>query len=823
MQQHPDPPAGAALSAGLDSSSGENPRVRFLKRIELFRRISPQVLDHLAQALAPLVVPAGFIICREGEPADRFYMIESGTVAVTAAGDGKGAQLARLGPGEFFGEISLLSGGPRTATVTAVADARFWCLSARGFEALLALEPELDTAIRRIARRREAGDTRGAYDVERLNLATLVQERGEVSIGRSADNDVVFSSPLVSRRHAVVERSGDGFRLRDLRSSNGSYVNGTEVTAVELKDGDEIWIGDERLVFDRRELQRMFEPRGVRIDITDLTRELKDGKRILDGVTLSILPGEFVAVVGGSGAGKTTLMDAISGVRPATSGSVRYNGRDYYRNLGLYRNSLGYVPQDDIIHAELPLRRTLQYAARLRLPGDMSRADREAAVDDALRVLNLTAQSNLRVSSLSGGQRKRASIGVELLTRPRVFFLDEPTSGLDPATDRQMMEQLRRLADDGSTVVLTTHATKNIAHCDKIIVLARGGLLAFAGTPDEALGYFSVASFDEVYDRLGDELTPEEWAQRFHETGLYRQVVAGQPEVEAGEAGQPRALGAGGGRSHALRQWWVLLTRNLDVLATNARDMAIVLIQPIVIALLTLTVIRVHAFHLDVVNPRTPLVLVFILVSTAIFYGVSNSIREIVKEYSIFRRERMVNLSIGSYVLSKAAVIAPILILEEVLFVLVLILGQRLPDRGLAVYGPLIVNLWLNAFAAMAMGLFVSASSTSSDQASRLVPIMLIPQLLFSGALFSVPSMSTAGQWISRLMQSKWALDSVGHILDLNGIFKHGRSLLAPAVLKDYGDTFGASIALGWVVLVGICIGFLALTYLALRRKSIAD
>jgi len=520
--------------------------------------------------------------------------------------------------------------------------------------------------------------------------------------------------------------------------------------------------------------------------------------------------------------GITTLMDAISGVRPATEGSVRYNGRDYYRNLGLYRTWLGYVPQDDIIHSELTVRRVLQYAAQLRLPGDLTRQDRDEAVDEALGVLNLKAQADQRVSALSGGQRKRTSIGVELLTRPRVFFLDEPTSGLDPSNDRQMMEQLRGLADAGSTVLLTTHATKNVTMCDKIIFLARGGYLAFVGTPARALEYFGVESIDDIYGRLAEESTPDEWAQRFRESDDYGWVVAGQPAVEADESAPRRSLGQAGGRTHPLRQFAVLLTRNLDVLATSPRDMAIMVLQPIIIALLTLTVIRIHPFRLDVRNARTPLVLVFILVSTGIFFGVSNSIREIVKEYSIFRRERMVNLSIPAYVLSKAALISPVLVVEEILFVLVLVLGQRLPDRDLSVYAPLMVNLWLNAFAAMAMGLCVSALTASSDQASRLVPMLLIPQLLFSGALFSVPSMSAPGQWISRAMISKWSLDSVGHVLDLNGVFMHGTSLLAPAVLKDYGDTFSANILLGWGFLVAFAAACLTLACLSLRRKTAA-
>lgn len=794
-------------------------RLRFLQRVDLFRGCGPAALQAVAAELKPRDVAAGAVVCREGERADEFFLIESGTLAVTA-GDGDGAfELARMGAGECFGEVALLGSGVRTATVRAEVGAQLWALSREVFESLVAREPALESALRQVARRRELNSQMHAFEVEHRNLAALARERGEIRIGRAPDNDLVFASRLVSRHHAVLERQGETFRLRDLGSGNGTYVNGEEVDAVALKDGDEIWIADERLVFDRREIHRLVEPRGVRIDVAGLTTVVKGGKKLLNAISLSILPGEFVAIVGGSGAGKSTFMDAISGVRPATSGSVRYNGRDYYREMALFRNSLGYVPQDDIIHVDLKVRRVLQYAARLRLPSDTSAADRDAAVDDVIEQLGLVSQKAVRVSALSGGQRKRTSIGVELLTRPRIFFLDEPTSGLDPATDTQMMRLLRRLADGGSTVILTTHATKNVAMCDKVVILARGGFLAYVGTPERALRYFEVEAFDQIYDKLADEATPEEWAARFAASVEYAEQNRGR-DAGAETAGQARSLGNSGRRGNPFRQLAVLTRRNVDLTTATRRDVAVFFTQPIIIALLMLAVFRIHPFRLDVDNPRIPLVVLFFLVSTGIFFGISNAIREIVKEYQIFRRERMVNLSIVPYVLSKAAVIAPVLIVQEVLMVLVLYAAQRLPERGLSVYGPLLLTIWLNAFAAMAIGLFVSAVVANADQASRLVPMLLIPQLLFSGAVLSVPSMGGIGQGISRLMISKWAFDALGHVADLSGLFKHGSSPIAGASLRDYGDTFDANILVNWGVLAAFIVGFLALACLVLYRKS---
>src|SRR5439155_9732150 len=164
---------------------------------------------------------------------------------------------------------------------------------------------------------------------------------------------------------------------------------------------------------------------------------------------------------------------------------------------------------------ELTPFQALDYSARLRLPGDMDTEERHQRVLDTLETLGIAERKNVAIQRLSGGQRKRVSIGAELITRPGLFFLDEATSGLDPGTENQMMRLLRRLADQGHTIVLITHATKNVMLCDQVLFLARGGHLAYFGPPDRALTYFGVSDFDEIYLRLEDELTPEQWGQRY--------------------------------------------------------------------------------------------------------------------------------------------------------------------------------------------------------------------------------------------------------------------------------------------------------------------
>ena len=831
MQGQAGGPRGAGVAVpttpgGAPGDPGEQARlVRFLGRVGLFHGSSPELLTQVAAVLRPLALAAGGVACREGDPGDQFFIIESGTLAIMADIGGQPRELARLGPGEFFGEMALLAQRPRTATVQALTDARLWGLAADHFHQLLAHDPALDAVVRRAARLRAQARESATFEVERRNLAALVEGRQQLRIGRGLDNDLVFNSRLVSRHHAVVEWSGETYRLRDLGSSNGTFVSGREVRTVELRDGDEIWVGDQRFFFDRREIRQAVEPRGIRIDALALGTEVKGGKKLLQDIALSVLPGEFVAIVGGSGAGKTTLMDALSGVRPATAGRVLYNGRDYYRNMATYRNVLGYVPQDDIIHTSLPTRLTLDYAAKLRLPSDTSREDRASAVDQTLEALSLTGQADTLVESLSGGQRKRASIGVEFLTRPRIFFLDEPTSGLDPAIDAQMMRLMRQLADDGSTVILTTHATKNVMLCDKIVFLARGGHLAFFGSPQRALQYFGTSTFDEIYERLAEDGTPEEWAQRFRASPDYAQALADQPQPDATTPapGQPVGLGASGrtgGLLHQLRQFGVLTRRNFDILTQHLPGLIPLLMQPLVIITLILILFNSGAFDLNVANPATAAQIVFFLAFGAFFFGVNYGTDELAKEAPIFRRERMVNLAIAPYVLGKVAVLGPLLALVQVFMLVVLRLTQRLPSLSLATYGALLLTLVLTSWGALALGFVASAAVNSLEQAGAMTPMLIMPQLLFSGAILAVPSMNVVGRVVSAISVARWSFEGLGRIVDLNGFFASTTSPVGRALLLQYGDTFSRNPVQNWVILLAFIVVCLSATSLLLKRKG---
>jgi len=815
-----------------------------LRRVPLFKECSSPTLEKIAGALEPISLGPGAVVFREGDPGDRFFLVAHGALAVGSGAGGRTTTLARLGPGDFFGEIALLTGQPRTATVTTETDARLWALTAEQFQHVLQSEPQVAASVDAVARGRapapapsmpsypsrpsapgpapfQSGGHSGgnpefttlSYEVQNVNLADLLRDRDTLRIGRHSSNDLVLSARVVSRFHAVISKQDSQFEITDLGSLAGTFVNGQQVRAAPLHDGDEVWIATERFIFSTTGLAQVVEPRGIRIDAIALSRQVKAGTVLLNEMSMSVLPGEFVAIVGGSGAGKSTLLNALSGVRPATGGRLLYNGRDYYANLPLFRTALGYVPQDDIIHTELPLRRTLRHAARLRLPVDTSKAEVAAAVDDAIQQLSLTAQSDLPVHRMSGGQRKRCSIGVELLTQPRIFFLDEPTSGLDPATDGQMMRLLRQLADAGSTVFVTTHATKNVTVCDKVVFLARGGHLAYFGTPQDTLRYFRAEAFDEIYDIL-EQAPGEQWAARFQASP----DSPTPPPMGADERVAVTRTGPWLRLRTALRQFRVLSARNADARLHDRTVMGPLIGQSLTMTLLLLSLFGSGVFGAD--KPaNTPMQLVLLLSFMGYLMGLLMSIQDIVKELPIFLRERMVGLGVVPYVISKTTFLVPAMASEIAVIVGGLYLTNRLPDRGLSFYGPLYLTLLLAGVGGIGAGLMTSALVNSPRQATDLLAAWIMPQVLFSGALFPVPTIAAAGRVVSNFTVVRWAFEANGNIAKLLDLWRSKQGdAVAQGALQQYRSTFDNSLAAHWLILGAFIL--VPLTFASLRLSS---
>jgi ABC transport system ATP-binding/permease protein len=474
------------------------------------------------------------------------------------------------------------------------------------------------------------------------------------------------------------------------------------------------------------------------------------------------------------------------------------------------RSGVGYVPQDDIIHAEMPLRRTLQYAARLRLPAGTSSEQADQMVDQIMRELDLTHQRDVTVRMLSGGQRKRASIAVELLTRPATFFLDEPTSGLDPSTSAEVVRLLRQLTRRGVTVVLTTHEPATIDRCDQVVFLTRNGRLAFTGTPLQARRYFGVDDLVEVYHRLASEDTPRAWAERF--------AASRQPAKTPPVPAKTRARAARPGDRHSpgvLRQWWLLTRRNAEVLARNRLTLAILLGSPVLVTAMMAVLFRPAAFDRHGAAGLGPAQIVFWVAFAGFFFGLTYGLLQIVGELAVFRREHRSGLNAGAYVAAKIAVLVPVLAAVTAVLLGVLRALDRLPAAGWGVYASLLVTLLVEAVSALALGLFASATVSNAAQAALALPMLCFPQVLFAGAVVPVASMAAPGRWLSLGLANRYSFEALGRSLGLDQL-----TSTFPA-MRGYGDTFSGTAAYRWLVLAGFAGVFTLATVWVLRHRSL--
>ena len=599
------------------------------------------------------------------------------------------------------------------------------------------------------------------------------EQTDKVTIGRTEENDIVLDHPMVSRYHALIEKMGTRFRLKDLNSTNGVFVNGVRIENESwLTDGDTITIGASDFVLSGSNLQRQTEA-GLQLVAQNINQYVSKELNLLKNIGLKIQPMEFVALVGMSGAGKTTLLNAISGYWPASDGQVMVNGVNLYENYDFFRNDIGYVPQKDIVHAELTPATALEYVARLRLPPDTTASEREQVVDEVLKNLDLTERRDVPISNLSGGQLKRVSIGVELLTKPRLFFLDEPTSGLDPGTEYEMMKLLRRLADQGRTVMLVTHATKNVMLCDKVIFLARGGYLAFFGPPEKALEYFNLhrttreqrekpMEFDDIYIVLNDETRgkPEEWGQRYLASDVYRSLQEDRATPLGGSLQKPvqQASKKTKTKVSGLRQFLILSSRNLKILFQDKVSLALML------AIAPALGIMDFIWGSDLFDPvngdaTKVITLWFMAALTTVLVGAISSVREIVKENEIYKRERAVNLKIGPYVFSKLWVGVVLALYQAVMLLVFKVLFVRPDLPSASSYLALYVTLFLCTLCGYFIGLAISAVAPNQNAAMLLIILVLVPQFLFAGALLPL-DLIPGGEAISVFMPTRWGFEA---------------------------------------------------------------
>ena len=672
----------------------------------------------------------------------------------------------------------------------------------------------------------------------RLNLREL--QSAKVEIGREPQQPMAamrLDAPTVSRLHASVARTANGrYVLRD-HSANGTYVNKKRLSAAHtLQDGDTIQIGPFTLLYRDSVLEVLDAGDRIRLDALNLVREVKyaGGKKtILNDVSLAIEPGQLVALVGGSGAGKSTLMKTLLGIAPTTSGVVLLNGDDLRQNFDIYRAEIGYVPQDDIVHRDLSVEEVLSYACQLRLPPD---TNIEETITKTLSLVKLGHVRHTIVSQLSGGQRKRVSIAVELLANPKLFFLDEPTSGLDPGLDKKMMELLRELADQGRTIVLVTHATSNLEVCDRVIFMGSGGQLCYFGPPSEAMRFFQAPSddfkyFADIYIKLDEgesdqarDQNVKQWADRFKRSPLYERYVtsalAGSQNSKAAE--RPKRQ-----KASWSRQWVILAKRYLDLVLRDRFSLLLLFFTaPIGVALLRVALDGSGA----IAQPETPippehapmaLRVLFVFTCATIWVGLSGTAQAIVKEANIYLRERLVNLHLVPYLGSKFSIHAVLAIVQTMLLAIVIILGFESPNPDLISWPVgLAITTFLTLIASTSLGLMISSLVKNPTQANSALPLLLLPQIIFSGILFDLDGIARVVSWF---MISRWSIGGYAASLDVNSMVPEVAANMPPPPFDGSAayDATMENLLLNWGVLCVHSLVCLTISLYQQKRKDI--
>ena len=642
----------------------------------------------------------------------------------------------------------------------------------------------------------------------------LPVRQGNLRIGRAPDNDLVVDDLIVSRYHAELRSTPDGhYEITDLGGHNGTYVNGRRVSAQLLCESDTVGVGRSTFRLTGGRLQQFVDGE-VTVTAQELVVTVAGGKVLLDRVSFAMPEKCLVGVIGPSGAGKSTLLGAMTGMRPADTGTVLYDNRDLYQDYAELRHRIGLVPQENILHTQLTARRALQYSAELRFPADSTAAERSARVTEVMEELGLSKHAQTRADRLSGGQLKRMNVAQELLTRPSLLFLDEPTSGLDPGLDKSVMLQLRDLAHDGRTVIVVTHSVLNLLTCDRLLILAPGGRMAFYGPPGEALGYFGLPDWADLFQAF-DSHPDRDWADEFAASLAYARYVATQRPQEAAQPEGQLALALPAQRRRGLQQFATLTRRYARVIAADRGYVLFMGLLPVVLGLL----IRFVPAMQGLAGPNGNMSaqeLLQILVTCACLAGTASSVRELVKERPIYIRELAAGLSPGAYLLSKMTLLGAISVAQSCVIVLLGVAGRQLPAHGALLKGfpllELLIAVAVLAVASMCLGLLVSAFVSTSEKAMPFLVMLTMFQVILSGGVLPFNGMNGLSQ-LSWIAPARWGFAALASTVNLNAIGLLPGTDSDPLWTTSAGDWLrDLGITAGWAAL------YLAVTLVRLRR-----
>lgn len=637
---------------------------------------------------------------------------------------------------------------------------------------------------------------------------------GSLKIGRATDNDIVIPDVLASRHHATLIPTPGGTEIADNRSINGTFVNGTRVDKALLSEGDVVTIGNVDLVFTGGTLVRRTETAAATgtggLDVRGVTWTIENNKTLLDNISLTARPGTLTAMIGPSGAGKSTLARLIAGYTHPTSGTVSFEGHNIHADYASLRSRIGMVPQDDVVHGQLTVNQALMYAAELRLPPDTTKEDRQQVVAQVLAELEMTQHTETRVDKLSGGQRKRASVALELLTGPSLLILDEPTSGLDPALDRQVMTMLRQLADAGRVVLVVTHSLTYLDVCDQVLLLAPGGRTAFYGPPTDIGPAMGTTNWADIFSSVaGDPVAAND-----------RYLARSGPPPEAPPIEDPSDLGAPVHTS-LRRQFSTIVRRQARLIVSDRAYFAFLALLPFIMGVLSLAVPGDVGFGIpDPMggSPNEPgQILVFLNVG-AVFMGTALTIRDLIGERAIFRREQAVGLSTTAYLLAKVCVYTLFAVLQSVIMVSIVVWGKGGPTRGAVALGSpsleLFATIAATCVASANLGLLLSALAKSNEQIMPLLVVAIMSQLVFSGGMVPVTNRLVLDQ-LSWLTPARWGFAASASTVDLVNLVP------GPLTPKDrWWKHTGSSWWFDMAMLGGLSILYLMLVRWKIRLKS---
>jgi ABC-type multidrug transport system ATPase subunit/pSer/pThr/pTyr-binding forkhead associated (FHA) protein len=602
-----------------------------------------------------------------------------------------------------------------------------------------------------------------------------------VKIGRRPDNDIVVTDLGVSKTHAELKMSPTGrYQIFDLGSHNGTYVNGQRVNQAELTEDDIVSIGHATFRLAGGVLTEYIDEGNVPFEAQELRVAVGDGgkqKVLLEGISFPLAERSMMAVIGPAGAGKSTLLNALTGKRPATAGSVYYDFRDLYANYDELKHRIGLVPQESVTHDQLTAKSALGYAAELRFPPDITENDRSQRVDEVLGQLEMTQHANTRIVRLSGGQKKRVNIGLELLTKPSLLFLDEPTSPLDPHLKRELFGQMKKMTENGQSVVVITHdvESKLIDQCDRLIVLAPGGRMAYFGPPAEGLKYFAAGDWADVFQSFSDDPAAD-WAGRFRNSPEFNKYVASrmsvdpvqqqrQRQAQPGDDAKPKQRGS-------VTQVFTMARRYARVLSVDRGYTIFAVALPIILGALLRIIPSAYGLGGPPGKNQGAQTLLLILVMAACLSGTANSIREFVKEREIYERERMAGLSSGAYLMSKVLVLGVVSLIQALIIVIIGLAGTKMPATAAAIPGPPIIEIAVATVVlcvvSMLLGLLISTLVSKSDQTMPALVVVTMIEVVLSGGVFALGAGAEA--YISMIAPARWGMAAMASTINLNVI-----------------------------------------------------